>query len=163
MAVVDGLGHGAEAAAAASTALAVLETHPQEPLGVLVRRCHEALTRTRGAVMTVASLQCGERQLTWLGVGNVEAVLVADSTPARRAVLLNGVVGYQLPALRAATVPVAPGDLLVFATDGIGAGFSDALATSDSPQQVADWVLEHHFKGSDDALVLAVRCLATAP
>jgi serine phosphatase RsbU (regulator of sigma subunit) len=35
--------------------------------------------------------------------------------------LRSGVVGYQLPTLRASTLPIAPGDLLIFATDGIGA------------------------------------------
>jgi|ERR1043166_1298173 serine phosphatase RsbU (regulator of sigma subunit) len=162
IAVVDGLGHGEEAAVAARTALAVLENHPEAPLNVLVQSCHEALIKTRGAVMTLAFLQCAERQLTWLGVGNVEAVLVSGSRPTRRAVVLSGVVGYQLPALRASAVPMAPGDLLVFVTDGIDAGFPEELPSKESPQGLADRILERHFKGNDDALVLAVRCLGNS-
>jgi hypothetical protein len=73
--------------------------------------------------------------------------------------LRSGIVGYQLPALRASAVPVAPGDLLVFATDGISAGFTDGLAWRDSAKQVAKGILERHYKGTDDALVLAVRYL----
>ena len=61
--------------------------------------------------------------MTWLGVGNVEGVLIrADTraTPAAESVLLRGgVVGYQLPALQASVVPVSRGDLLILATDGI--------------------------------------------
>ena len=37
--------------------------------------------------------------------------------------LRGGVVGYSLPALRIATLSVAPGDTLIFATDGIGGSF----------------------------------------
>src|SRR6266436_4610193 len=56
-AVVDGLGHGDEASIAAKTAIAVLESNADEPLTALVKRCHVALTKTRGAVMTVATLR----------------------------------------------------------------------------------------------------------
>jgi len=162
-AVVDGLGHGDEAAIAARAALSVLERHADEPLTALVKRCHEALTKTRGAVMTVATLRSVENQLAWLGVGNVEAMLLRSDRQARapsdHVLLRSGVVGYQLPALRASTLPLAPGDLLIFATDGIDAVFAEGLVRSDSPQQLADRILERHFKGYDDALVLVVRYL----
>src|SRR6266404_4238309 len=75
LAVVDGLGHGNEAIAAARAARAALENHADEPLGELVRHCHEELVRTRGVVMTVATLSPSPGHLTWLGVGNVEAAL----------------------------------------------------------------------------------------
>ena len=41
-AVVDGLGHGNEALAAAQTAIAVLERHAEAPLTALVNLCHDA-------------------------------------------------------------------------------------------------------------------------
>src|SRR5258706_7564251 len=117
LAVVDGLGHGEAAMAAAKTALAVLESHAEEPLAALVNRCHEALTKTRGVVMTVATLRWFEDELTWLGVGNVEAILLrADrqaKAPSDRVLLRSGLVGYRLPVLRASTLPLAPDDLLI--------------------------------------------------
>ena len=164
-AVLDGLGHGAEAATAAKTAIAVLESHAEEPLAALVNRCHEALTKTRGAVMTVATLRWFKDQLAWLGVGNVEAILLRADRQAKarsdRVLLRSGLVGYQLPVLRATTLALAPDDLLIFATDGIDAAFAEGLVCSDSPQQLADDILERHFKGHDDALVLVVRYLGT--
>jgi serine/threonine protein phosphatase PrpC len=164
-AVVDGLGHGEEARTAAKTAIASLEKHTEEPLGALVKRCHEALRGARGVVMTVATLGSLEGKLAWLGVGSVEAVLVrADrqaKVPSDHVLLRGGLVGYQLPELRASTLPLAPDDLLIFATDGIDPGFAGGLVRSDSPQQLADRILERHFKGNDDALVLVVRYLAT--
>src|SRR3989442_1880853 len=54
VAVVDGLGHGAEAAAAAQAAVAALERHATESPVPLVERCHRALQGTRGVVMSVA-------------------------------------------------------------------------------------------------------------
>src|SRR2546422_911290 len=104
VAVVDGLGHGQEATTAAQIAITVLTGHPEESLTSLVKRCHEAMARTRGATMTVASLNLFDRTMTWLGVGSVEGHLLrADPkvTPNSESVLLRGgVVGYQLPPRR---------------------------------------------------------------
>src|SRR5260370_4934984 len=56
VAVVDGLGHGAEAATAAQAAVAALERHATESPVPLIERCHRALQGTRGVVMSVAGL-----------------------------------------------------------------------------------------------------------
>ncbi len=163
LAAVDGIGHGAEARLAAKTAVAVLENHPEDALVVLFKRCHELLAQTRGVVMTAAALQPMQRQLTWMGVGNVEALLVRADVRAKthgdRVVLRSGLVGYQLPALRPSTVPIAAGDLVVFATDGIAPGFGEGLVCGESPQKLADTILDRYFKGNDDALALVVRYL----
>src|SRR5947209_14365503 len=83
--VVDGLGHGPEAAAAARKAVAALEQRAEEPLIPLVRRCHEHLRGTRGVVMRIASLDTGNNSASWLGVGNVEGILVREgSQPGQR-------------------------------------------------------------------------------
>jgi serine/threonine protein phosphatase PrpC len=163
LAVVDGVGHGDEATAAAQAAVAILEKHAHEPVISLVERCHEALTRTRGVVMTLASLHLWEKTITWLGVGNVEGRLLrADpnaSHPSESVLLRSGLVGYQLPALHAGVLPVAPGDLLLLATDGIHADFADEVNLGDKPQHIADRILNKHFKGNDDALALVARYL----
>jgi len=113
--------------------------------------------------MTLARFQPRESRLTWLAVGNVEAVLLPADGRAKRqhALLHSGLVGYRLPPLRAATLPVAAGDLLILATDGIRPGFTEGLAGRRSPQQIADGILKEHFKGSDDALALVVRYVGT--
>ena len=53
---LDGLGHGAEAAEAASLGVDVLRAARAEPLDVLVQRCHRALSGTRGAAMTLVRI-----------------------------------------------------------------------------------------------------------
>ena len=113
--------------------------------------------------MTVASLNAWTSKLAWLGVGNVEALLLRahpNLKPASdRVMLRSGLVGYQLPELWTGILPIASGDLLVFATDGIHSGFATGWARSDSPQAIANRIMEKHFKGTDDALVLVVRFL----
>jgi serine phosphatase RsbU (regulator of sigma subunit) len=163
MAVLDGIGHGEEAAAAVTAAVAVLQRHPEESPTVLIRRCHAALSNTRGAVMTVASLDPLAGELTWVGVGNVEALLVRADINARpateRVVLRGGLIGYQLPELRASTTAIAAGDLLIFSTDGIRPGFARGLVRTEPPRRIANQIMRQNLKRSDDALVLVVRYL----
>lgn len=161
VAVVDGLGHGAEAASAARAAVGVLGRFTADSMLQLVQRCHQALVGTRGVVMSLAHIDDVEGSLTWLGVGNVEGVLVFADRAARpaRATLVTpgGIVGSELPRLQAQVIALTVGDLLIFATDGIQQGFADALPLEATPQQLADQILARHAKGTDDALVLVAR------
>jgi len=163
VAVIDGVGHGDEAAKAARRTVEILDTYAVESAISLIERCHEALLRTRGVVLTVAKLNTAENTMTWLGVGNVEGRLyradAAASHPRESVLLRGGLVGYQLPALRASVIPVAPGDLLILATDGIHTTFEDGINLNATPRQIADKILRWHFKGNDDALVLVLRYL----
>ena len=163
IAVVDGLGHGEEATAAARIAVNVLREKADQSVIALVQRCHKALIPTRGAVMTLVSFNALRDTASWLSVGNVAGALLRADTrawpPFEAALLRGGVVGYQLPALHASVVVVSPGDLFILATDGIGSGFDRNVVRTDTPQQIADRIMSRHFKGTDDALVLAARFL----
>ena len=161
IAAIDGIGHGEEAANAAKAAVSILKTGADEPVISLVQRCHEGLRSTRGVVMSLASIDPGHGMMTWVGVGNVQGVLMrsgaAKGTVQEVLLLRAGVVGSQLPALQAAVLPIAKGDTLVFATDGIRGEFAEDLSALESPQRAADRILERHCRGNDDALVLVVR------
>jgi hypothetical protein len=61
--------------------------------------------------------------------------------------------------LRAAITSVARGDLLVFATDGIRAGFHKLLENTKSPSDLAHLILTACGRETDDALVLVARYL----
>jgi hypothetical protein len=165
--VVDGLGHGPEATAAAQAAAGILRGYAHESLPALFQHCHEGLVGTRGVVMTVASLNARENTMTWMGVGNVECLLLQGAAyPRPRSVatlLRGGVVGFQLPRLLPRVEPIARDDTLIMATDGIGGGFPQKLLLSSSPQRIADRILAEYGKETDDALVLVARYLGGPP
>ncbi|HJS57917.1 MAG TPA: SpoIIE family protein phosphatase [Vicinamibacteria bacterium] len=158
---IDGLGHGDAAASASRTAGDVLGRHCSESVIALARRCHEALLSTRGVVMSLASFNGGDQTMTWLGVGNVEGVLLranARAVPMREQLLLRGgVVGYQLPQLSAWVLPLCRGDTLIFATDGIRSEFASVVDSGGSAAALADRILAGYAKGTDDALVVVAR------
>jgi negative regulator of sigma-B (phosphoserine phosphatase) len=161
IAAIDGIGHGEEAANAAEAALAILKASPEEPVISLLERCHEGLRSTRGVVLSLASIDPKHGLMTWLGVGNVQGVLMragAQKGSVGEVLLLRGgVVGSQLPALQAAVLPIRRGDTLVFVTDGVRGEFVEGLSALESPQRAADKILKQHGRGNDDALVLVVR------
>src|SRR5688572_24592862 len=102
--VIDGLGHGPEAAVAAAAAAQVLRENPSAPVIELIDRCHRRLKVTRGAVMSLASFDSRHKTMTWIGVGNVEGTLLRGryaTLRRRRESLLvrGGVVGANIPRL----------------------------------------------------------------
>lgn len=163
--LVDGLGHGPEAAVAAQAAAAVLACEPQAPVQELMTRCHDGMRKTRGAAMTLASLDASRHEVQWCGVGNVDAVLLRVTgrhwAVQSAALPRGGVVGYQLPPLRVDAQQVRQGDMLVMTTDGIRSGFVDGLEVDMLPAQVSQAVLQRFAKSTDDAHVLVVRYLGS--
>jgi phosphoserine phosphatase RsbX len=163
VAVVDGLGHGEEAAAAAKAAVGTLERFAHEPVLSLLQRCHEALIGTRGVVLSLAAFDAIRDTMTWLGVGNVEGVLQHADWSDRSArvdlITRGGIVGHELPPVQAAVVPVSPGDTLVLATDGVRNEFAADISLREPPQKQADQILGRFGRGTDDALVLVARYL----
>jgi negative regulator of sigma-B (phosphoserine phosphatase) len=167
VAALDGVGHGEEAATAAAAAAAILEAHPAERLTLLVQRCHEALRATRGVTMSVASFNVSRGLVAWLGVGNVEGVLLRRGfmlgAAEKSLMLRSGVVGLQLPSLEVEVLQLAAGDTLIFATDGIQTDFTRGAARKYPPQTAAENILTRHGKATDDALVLVARYLRNRP
>ncbi|HEY7837943.1 MAG TPA: SpoIIE family protein phosphatase [Terriglobales bacterium] len=162
LAVADGLGHGAEAAAASGAAMQILRNHPSGDVLQLLRACHEGLRPTRGVVMSLAWLNFDDEIMTWAGVGNVAGMLLragAVGEGAREHLLCRaGVLGAQMPPPCAALTFIAPGDTLLFFTDGVHPGpataFNDVLS---SPDRAAATLLRASARGTDDALVLVAR------
>jgi len=162
--VIDGLGHGDDAADASAIAAGVIRQHADDAPAALLSRCHEALRKSRGVVLTAAWFDLESLQLSWAGVGNVEARLVRGAAAYGdrhdSALVLGGVVGYNLPAIRPARTDLRVGDAVAFATDGIEADYSASLTPGLPAQRLAERILERHSRGNDDALAAVVRYFA---
>jgi phosphoserine phosphatase RsbX len=160
--VIDGLGHGAAAETAATSAVGVINRAAAQPLNMLIGLCHRQLATTRGAAMTLARIEFGAQTLQWMGVGNVVANLLArrpsgveTRTSAR---LAGGIVGYQMPDMSPPErVPIRPGHLLVIASDGIAEDHLDSIDFTASAEAITARILRDHGRDTDDALVLVAR------
>lgn len=160
--VLDGLGHGPGAASAALRAIDALARARSERVEVLIQLCHRALGGTRGAAMTLARVDFPVGTVTWTGVGNVAAHLVAKDvtgTHIRAAARLTaGIVGYRMPEIRPAQViSIRTGDLIVIASDGIRDDHLEHIEFAGSATVIAERIVGKHAKETDDALVLTAR------
>ena len=161
LAAIDGLGHGPDAAIAADEAVAIIREHGADSLEAVFALCHRRLLGTRGAAITLTRLDPEAGTITWMGVGNVEGVLVRagplGTQPVARTMLGGGVVGMRMPQLRPQTNELRPGDLVLMATDGVNASFPEHLRTGESLRTITDDIMARCGRDSDDAMVMAVR------
>ena len=165
LAVVDALGHGTEAEFAARLAVATLSSRRDASLEELLKDCHHTLARTRGIAVALASINFRKNALSWIGIGNVEGVLVRAAGGKNHSIIQHGgIVGYQMPKLPPIeNFRMEAGDRLCFATDGIRAGFSEVLNSRQSLADLAEAVLERFENVRDDALVLLAELRGDGP
>jgi serine phosphatase RsbU (regulator of sigma subunit) len=165
VAALDGLGHGTQAASAALVASSVLMHYAAAPLTTLLAYCHDALRSTRGIAISLAAINTRSSSMTWAGVGNVEGLLrrAKPRIPDEKLLLRNGVVGSHLPFVQPMVTTLAPGDVLMFTTDGVAHDQVHALPMLGELQSIASSALARGNKGTDDALVLLVRYRGDEP
>jgi phosphoserine phosphatase RsbX len=157
LAGIDGLGHGSKASQAATAAAAALRQYASQPPQWLLEHCNVAIRGTRGAAVSIASINIAAHEVEWAGVGNVTGIIVRNgSTGRKRETLLaqGGVVGFRMPRIRSVSLPIHPHDTIILTTDGIRSGFLEDSPLWQAPQQLADHILERHKRDTDDALVM---------
>ena len=160
---VDVLGHGTDAADAAQELRDAIEREPVTDLPALFARCDQLLRSERGAVMTAAVVH-DHGGIHYLGVGNVQAVVVRGANRAARDWFLirGGVVGNGIGVLDARPLAFGPGDVVVLATDGVHPAYASTIDPLESTDAIAQRVLDAHARPIDDSLVLAARYGAEA-
>ena len=162
--VIDGLGHGPDAARVAMEGARVFRAHCGESPTAILEHLHLALRPTRGAAVAVMALDRAARELRFAGVGNI-AGSVVTAGESRSMVSHNGIVGHEMRKVQEFVYAWAPGALLVLHSDGLNTRWSldryTGLAGRD-PALVAGVLLRDHARGTDDATALAVRAAAGA-
>lgn len=150
LAVIDGTGHGPEAARAAELAVSYLGAQPRSTsIDGLVHGLHEHLRGTRGCAATVCCFERG--LLRGAGVGNVEMRVLG--TPVAT-LLTPGMLGHRVHRLRTFEASLRPGDRLLLWSDGISARAIHALPRGLAPEQAAGALMESGARPTDDATVL---------
>ena len=161
IAVVDGLGHGAEATRAANLAVAFLREqlrNDEEPvrLDLLARGLHRELRHGRGAVAALAWIDPRADEIRYVGIGNVEVCLIAD-LPSR---LFSrpGLVGGPRPIHPdVQRTSFSPRSLLVLHTDGVGPIPAQTIPRLGTCAEIARSLLAGWARPDDDATVVVAR------
>jgi len=157
--LVDGSGHGVEAARAAETAIRTFAQHANGSCEEIVERLHRALAPTRGAAVAVARIDATARVVRFVGVGNVSAVLVNEGN-TRHMISNNGTAGHVAPRIREFVYDWTVDPLVILHSDGLTSRWDLAAypgLTVQHPSLVAGVLLRDHRRGRDDASVVAMR------
>jgi anti-sigma regulatory factor (Ser/Thr protein kinase) len=158
--VVDGLGHGSDAALAAQAALEQFQSS-QAGAGAseLVQSVHSAIRHTRGGAIAVARIEWASGTVVYSGLGNIAGALVSSSGQVRRMVSLNGIAGHNARKIHAYEYPSADG-LLIMHSDGIATSWTPTLYpgfTRLHPMLLAGLLFRDFSRGRDDATVVVAR------
>jgi anti-sigma regulatory factor (Ser/Thr protein kinase) len=118
-ALSDGLGHGKNAAIAAEESLLAFRRNMVLPPNEQIKRIHEDIKRTRGAVMNITHIDLVSKQAVYCGVGNI-ASRIQSAAKYRSCISYNGIVGHSIPTtLNNHVMQWNRHDLLVIHSDGL--------------------------------------------
>jgi anti-sigma regulatory factor (Ser/Thr protein kinase) len=158
--LVDGLGHGPNAAQAADVAIErfreVADRRPAEAVAAL----HEALRATRGAALAVAEVtRAGAgASVTFCAVGNTVSAIVGMNK-SRSLASMNGTAGLNVGKLQEFSQQWDPGAMMIMHTDGLTTRWrienQPSLLARD-PAIVAAVLHRDYQRPRDDSTVLAV-------
>jgi anti-sigma regulatory factor (Ser/Thr protein kinase) len=161
--VVDGLGHGAHAAAASTAAVRTFNRQIGHSPSRIMEGLHEALRPTRGAAASIVHFDGTRRVVTFCGLGNVAGVIASRQTGASKGMMsLSGTVGHVARRIREVEYPYPPGadPLVILHSDGLGTHWSlesyPGLSMA-HPILIAAVLYRDFARGRDDATVVAIR------
>lgn len=115
--VVDGLGHGPEAAVAAKACTEIFMASPDRSPADILQLCHQAIMHTRGVAIAVAVLDRG--QIIHCGVGNISCSIVGDGPSQQHLLSHDGIVGYTARRFHEKSYAWNASSRLVMYSDGI--------------------------------------------
>jgi anti-sigma regulatory factor (Ser/Thr protein kinase) len=157
--LVDGLGHGPGAAAAAEIATTMFPRVASNAPEAMLGQMSDVMRDSRGAAISVVVLDDETHLAHFGGVGNVDGRVLANGE-TEYLVPQNGIIGHTLPALRSTSVSWPAGATLVMHSDGISARWrADAYPglSKAHPALVAGVIYRDFGRPRDDATVLVLR------
>ena len=157
--VVDGLGHGHDAALAAREAERTFHEYSGLRPVEMLEQLHQRLRPTRGAVAGVVELDRRERHARYCGVGNISgSVLTREGR--KNVVSHHGTLGHGVRKFHEFVYPWPEGSIVVLHSDGVSAhwdlGRYPGLA-SRRPILLAAAIYRDFHRTHDDATVLVAR------
>jgi anti-sigma regulatory factor (Ser/Thr protein kinase) len=158
--VVDGLGHGHEAAIAADTAVSTFRRHAERSAPDVIALVHAALRPTRGAAVALAELDERAGTLRYCAIGNISAVVSRPDGKEQHLITLPGIAGHVARRVQTFSYDWPRGSLLIMHSDGLATHWTLARYAGLSqrrPDVVAGVLYRDLRRGTDDATAVVTR------
>jgi anti-sigma regulatory factor (Ser/Thr protein kinase) len=157
--VADGLGHGPLAAEAAREAVRIFHEDASLSPARILADVHAALTKTRGAAVSIAEILHTQETLNFAGVGNVAGAVFHDGR-TRSMVSMNGTLGHTIGKIQQFSYPWEKNSTLIMHSDGLGTRWSvdqyPGLAGR-HPSLLAGVLYRDFCRKRDDVTILVTR------
>lgn len=157
--MIDGLGHGVDAAAAADAAVECFHKRITDDLTGIFNALDRALKPTRGAAIAVAHIDLPGKAVHYMGAGNISGILIADGK-ARNMVSHNGIVGHTMRRLQQFDYPFASSPTVIMHSDGVGTRWQPMALMERglaNPSAIAAQLWRSDARGRDDAGIVVAR------
>ncbi|MGV3704169.1 MAG: ATP-binding protein [Arcticibacter sp.] len=119
MMLADGLGHGPEANKAVNEAAAAFRVFPDFSPTDTLRFIHQAIKKTRGAVINITAFDFRTRTWSATGVGNIAARIIGPAS-FKNHMSYNGIVGHNIPGtMNDQTYPAELYNQVMLCSDGL--------------------------------------------
>lgn len=157
-ALFDGAGHGIAAHQIAKRAIEFVANSNEQSIKNTITNLHKELLGTRGGVIVMCVVNKVTGNCTISGLGNIGARFLA---PENRVLQLRGgVLGYEIVNPIVHECSLGPEAILLLHSDGVSQTFKISNSVSIkhlTAQDIAEEVMTHHSKLSDDASVIVIR------
>ena len=156
--VIDGLGHGEDAEHAGRAGEKAFAQAPFASPVLLLEDIHQAMIGTRGGALAIAQFDACHDKLTFTGIGNIGASLIAAGK-SRGLASHPGIVGGQYRKAQPFDYAHVNGHLLIMYSDGLQSRWNlqDYPGLVHRHPAVIAAVLHRDFcRGRDDVTVLVV-------
>lgn len=156
----DGLGHGQYAKEAIDTAGDFfMHCHDRDPVEI-IRQMHDAVRKTRGLVVSIASFEILANQWRLCGVGNIFTKMYSGIV-SKAYMAYNGAVGLTIPnTMKCSVIPIEKNQNLIMCSDGLRTRWElskyPAILRSDG-LIIAAALFKDFSRGTDDASVLVAK------
>lgn len=158
MLMIDGLGHGPDAESAAMAGGKAFNRDPFAEPVLLLEAIHQEMQGTRGGVVAIAQFDAAQDRLSFLGIGDIGAVVIGQEKP-RGLVSYPGIVGHRYRKGVVANIDECSGQLLILFTDGLKSRWSlhDYPGLLHRHPAVIAAVLNRDYsRGTDDVTVMVM-------
>jgi anti-sigma regulatory factor (Ser/Thr protein kinase) len=157
--VVDGLGHGILASEAARGAEKIFAGTKELSPAAILNETHGALRQTRGAAEAIAKIELRKKLLSFAGIGNISASIVAPGA-SRSMASHNGTLGMNIERVQEFSCPWNDDSVLVMHSDGLATRWDleryPGLWTK-APSLIAAVLHRDFSRHRDDVTVLVAR------
>lgn len=158
--IVDGLGHGPQAAVASARAISVFEAaRADDTPAAIIMRAHEALKDTRGVVMAILALDREAGTADYCGIDNI-ATAIHLGNDTRHLLSIEGSVGYRVRPTRPQQVGWEPTAVAILHTDGLSGRWGPARypgLLARHPSLIASVLFRDLASDTDDAIIVVAR------